>query len=398
MRFSVLLLLAAAAPATAAEWTLDSVLLAAKPSAERLAAETLLTSVARELAMSRGFLLESVALTAEGGPRRSPGGDGSDFAVGFELPLAGDRAEREDALSLFVEAAEVLPAAAELEAALALRLAYIDAWEASEGRELAQRQTADVESWLQVVETRVSAGAEAPYEISLVEAEVGLARLALAEAREQEQIAWSELQARAEVGAKPARLVEPLPATRRIPDAEGTGAGSDRVAADSILARAIALRSALAQALVKLDAARGASRWALLATAAQEGEEDVARLGVGYRLPLAGQNAARATSQAAALAEERRGTEIARARLDGRLRGAEARAAALAGNVALATLEIEGALAALEARVTAGRDRPSAVLPLRRQLVGALRNDLSSRAALARAVFQIRTLKAEVSR
>lgn len=391
---------AMAAPATAADLTLETVVAVGKPSAERLATESFLTAAARELSLSRGILLEGVAVSAEAGPRRSPDGDGSDFAVGLELPLAGDRAEREAAIELFADAERVLPVAAELEAGLALRLAYVDAWEATEGLVLAERQAASAEGWLQVVEARVAAGAEAPYETSLVVAEVGLARLALAEARVREQVSWSELEARAAVGATPRRLAEPLSAD------SGREAAVERkevegVLTVSTLTRASELRSSLKQALIRLDDARGASRWSLQATAAQEGEEDVARLGLGYRLPFARQNAARVTARDAAIAEERRGAELERARLEGRLRGAEARAASFAsGLTATSTFsprEIEEALAALEARVTTGRDRPSAVLPLRRQLLGALLTELAARAAEARAVLLLQTLKAEIS-
>lgn len=397
MRLPVLIFLLAAgpaAPAAAADLTLESVVAAAKPSAERLAAESFLTAAARELSLSRGILREGVAMSAEAGPRRSPEGDDSDFAVGLELPLAGDRAERDAALDLFAEAERVLPAAAELEAGLALRLAYVDAWEATEGLELTGRQAAFAESWLEIVQARVAAGAEAPYESALVVAEVALAHFARAEARERVQIAWSELQARAAVRPEPTRLGAPLgaPPGRNAEAVES--AGARRLPAFT-LTRASELRSALTQALVSLDAARGASRWSLLATAAQEGEEDVARLGLGYRLPLAGQNAARATARDAALAEEKRGAELERVNLEGRLRSAEVRGAALAERATVSPQVIDEALAALEARVTAGRDRPSAVLPLRRQLVGALLTELAARAAQARAVFQIQTLKAE---
>jgi len=400
MRHFVLVCLVAAAPAAASDLTLESVVAVAKPSAEKLAVESFLTAVARDLSLSRGIVLDGVAVSAEAGPRRSPESDGSDFAIGLELPLAGDRGERAAALDLFAQAERVLPAAAELEGGLALRLAYVDAWEAAEGLVLARRQEASAADWLRVVEARVAAGAEAPYETALVVAEVGLARLALAEASVQEQIAWSELEARAAVGAIPRRLAAPLPATPGL-DAAGAGDAGEQALPGSTLTRANDLRSSLRQALILLDDARGASRWSFLATAAQEGEEDVARLGLGYRLPVAGQNAARVTARDAALAEERRGGELELLRLEGRLRGAEARAAALApglpANAMLSPQEIEEALVALEARVTTGRDRPSAVLPLRRQLVGALLTELAARAARARAVFQIQTLQAEIS-
>ena len=220
-------------------------------------------------------------------------------------------------------------------------------------------------------------------------AEAGLARVALAEAREREQVTWSELAARAEVGSDPVQLAAPAAAPA------GSAAGASTDVDRSTLARAIQARATLASALLNLDAARGRSRWSLVATAAQEGEEDVARLGVGYRLPLSGQKEARTSALEAAIAEQLRSAELERARLEGRLRGARARAAGLASGARSSPGEIEGALAALETRVTVGRDRLSTVLPLRRRLVGALLTELGARAAYLRAELEILTLSTE---
>jgi hypothetical protein len=383
-----MMLLAVAAPAAAAEWTLDSVVAAAKPSAERLAAERFLSAAARELSLSRGFALEAASLSVEAGPRRAPDRDGSDIAVGLELPLAGDRSQRELANELYRQAERLLPAAADLEARLALELAYVDAWEATRGLALARRQAEGAERWLAVVQARVEAGAEAPYETALVASELALARLSLAGARERGQLAWSELLARASLPERPVALADPALATSA--DRETPGAGP------KALAEAARIRSQLSRALLDLELARSESRWSLLAAVAQEGEEDVARLGVGVRLPVAGQIAARSTARDAARSEEERAADVERQRLSGRLQGALESAAELERSPAPAAEEVEGALAALEARVTAGRERPSSVLPLRRQLLDALITGLAARAARARALFQIEALQTEI--
>ena len=422
MILSALLVLAVLAPtappAQTAQtaWSLDTVLLRARPSPERLATETLLAAAARELTLSRGVLLEGPTLTVETGSRRSSEGNDSDFALGVDLPLAGDRAAKRAALDTFAAAKRLLLTAADLEAGLALRLAYVDAWEAAEALTLARRQAAAAESWLNAVEARVAAGAEAPYEASLVVAEAGLARLALAEARGRVQVTWSELLGRAEIGAQPTSLAEPRVSEPLEPSEpsepleplepsglSGLSEASEpsQVAARigdlerSTLARAIAARSALARALLTLDAARAASRWSLVASAAREGVEEVTRLGAGYRVPFSGQSGARSAALSAAVAEQGFLAGLERTRLEGRLRGARERGAGLAGGALFSAIEMERALAALEARVAAGRDRPSTVLPLRRQLVGALLTELTARAAYLRAAFEIQTLTTE---
>lgn len=385
----ILVGLTAAAPAATPALDLAGALRAARPSPERLAAESALAAAERDLSLSHGLLLEGPALRIEAGPRRTPSGDGSDLALDVDLPLAADRTERRAAGEAYRRAREDMLDAADLEARLGLQLVYLDAWETGEALALAERDLAAAESWLTATEARIAAGADAPYEATLVAAEVGVARLNLAAARERRQVTWSELFVRADVGETPVVLREPV---------GGNMEAGPRGVESSTLARALDSRAALERALVTLEAARAESRWALGATFAREGEEDVARLGLGYRIPLAGQVAARSAARVAALAESSRSAEIGRARLGGRLAGALDRLGGLRTAKPLFPPDIDRALAALDARLAAGKDRPSQVLPLRRQLVGALRTALAARAASLRAAFEIEALTTETSR
>ena len=383
---SPLIVLALSVPMAPPVLDLDQVLRVARPAAPRLAAEAHLAAARRELSLSRGRLLDAPTWTLETGPRSASSGDDFDLALGLEVPLAADQAERQAALAAYDAARPDLVAAAELGSRLTLQLAYVEAWEAAERVVLAEREVETVLAWLASVEARVAAGAEAPYETSLIAAELQNSRLALAAARERRQVAWAELRALADVGEPPVGLLEP--AEPRLPDpAPDVGT--------SLFARAIASDVALDRALAALAAARAGSRWSVAASVAREGEEEVARVGLGYRPPLFGQVEARAAALAADLAASRRSAELELARLEARLAGARERAAGFVPGILLAPAEVENALAALDARVRAGKDRPSQVLPLRRQLVGALATALSARGARLRAGFEIAALTLE---
>jgi hypothetical protein len=382
---SLAVLAIAAAPEPPAR-DLETVLRDAGPSPERLAAERELAAARRELSLSSGVVLEGPVVAVEAGPRRSPEGDSTDLALELDLPLAADGAARRRALEALRAAEPALRGAADVEGRLALRLAYLEAWEAGEARRSSQQAVEAASGWLEAVEARVAAGADAAYESALVASELGSARLALAEARAREETAWSALGARAAVGERASRLQAPAP-----PRSVAVDARLER----SLVARAVAARAELETALVALAASRSASRWSLRGGAAREGDEDVARLGLGYRLPLPGQRDARTAERDAAVAETARRAEIERATLEGRLVAARARLAELERGATVSPAEVRRALAALDARVEAGKDRPSAILPLRRQLLDALSTELAIRGARLRAAFEIQALTRE---
>lgn len=374
--------------ATAPELDLNQVLAAARPSAQRLAVEAELAAAARELAASRGRRLDPPSLSLETGPRFSPTGDDFDLVLGIEAPVAADPAQHKAAVEALAAARHELLAAAELETQLALELAYIDAWEATVAVGLAEREVAAVASWHEATVARVAAGAEAPYETTLVAAELQAGHLALGAARERRRVTWAELHALADVAAEPRALAEP---------GEPALTDSEKSVEASLFARALRADAALERSLVALAAARAGSRWSVLGSLGREGEEEVARVGLGLRLPVAGQAQARQAALAAELAAAGRTTELELARLTARWVGARERRAAVVPSLLLAPAEVERALAALDARVSAGKDRPSQVLPLRRQLVGALATALSARAARLRAGFEVVALSQEVS-
>ncbi|MDX1998240.1 MAG: hypothetical protein SF066_11020 [Thermoanaerobaculia bacterium] len=383
-----LTVLALVAPATTSALDLNQVLAAARSSETRLAAEAELAAAARELSLSRGRLLDAPTLTVETGPRFSPSGDDFDLALGLEAPLAADQAEHRAAVEALAAARHDLLAAADLSARLDLELAYVDAWEAAEAVGLAEREVETVSAWLAVVAARVAAGAEAAYETTLVASELQASRLALVGARERHRVTWAELGALAAIPAEPQGLVEPQ---------EPFFADSERGVETSLFARAIRADAALERSLATLAVARAGSRWSVLGSLGREGEEEAARVGLGLRLPLSGQVQARQAALAAEVAAAGRSAELDLARLEARWAGARERLAGVGPTTLLPSAEVERALAALDARVSAGKDRPSQVLPLRRQLVSALATALTARAARLRASFEIAALTLEAS-
>jgi hypothetical protein len=149
--------------------------------------------------------------------------------------------------------------------------------------------------------------------------------------------------------------------------------------------------------MLQVESARESSRWSVAGTIGREGEEDIARLGIGYRLPFSGEQAANAEAREALINERYRLAKLEIDKLAARLAAARERSVALDGERLLGRAEVEEALAALDARLALGRDRPSQILPLRRQLVVALATAINARAERLRASFEVETLTMESS-
>ena len=132
---------------------------------------------------------------------------------------------------------------------------------------------------------------------------------------------------------------------------------------------------------MSLEHARGQSRWSLRSELAREGDEEVGRIGFGYRFPRSGERSAAAASIEARLAAIARAAEIDRSALASRF--AAARAIVEGAGTDPATESVSKSRVALQALVSEGKARPSEVLPLRRQLLAAEAAEVERRAALA---------------
>ena len=336
----------------------------ARSAPEQWRAEALLAERQSQLHESRGFLREGPTVSFLAGPRRIPGSQGTtDKGCEVELPLFLSARVRADLEGSLGKADPLLRDAANREAALRLRTAYLDAWLAERLLALRETDLVIVESWFQAAQARFEAGADPAFQVSLVEGERLKLQQDLDEARTQLALAWGSLAALSEVPNSPIPLADPsaIPA----------------IATDNLvqqmqqgpLRKALLAQTELEERSLRLKESMALSRWSLRGSYAQEGEEKVTRIGVAVRLPRPGEGAA-----------IRRSSEAQIRALQGEFRQAlaelDARAVAMASRLekdapVTAAPDFTQAIAAVGLRLREGRERPSEALPIRRQLLEA---------------------------
>jgi hypothetical protein len=344
------------------------------PTEAQLETEELLAAAAQAAVGGSSLLGDGITTGVTTGPRHREGaGTSSDLAFSAELPLRSDRSERAALGDALGGLAEALRLADSDVASAELARAFVDAWLAQELVMLREQDLTLVESWLGTARRRVEAGADPPFEATLVAGEHDRALVELMAARRQVESSWGELVARAELPPRPRPLsLAGLP-------------GADAFAAVPVadpsprLVGGLAARRALGVQLARVDAGAARSRWALAGEAAREGDERLARVGVAYRFPLRGESSA--IGAAVQVAQIRADRDAARRRAAIQASLAAASAAKGSPPATLDDAELERAQAALTARLEEGKERASEVLPLRRQLVEARVAALAARAA-----------------
>lgn len=367
--------------------TYDQLLQRAKPSPAQLELDTLLAEHRRDLSGTAGFLREGPTVGASAGPRRTDAGRSSDQGVEVDLPLFLDRSARRAFSGALGSAEPLLRAAVGVDARLALRRAYLDAWLEQQAHALQEEDVATVRGWLKAAQARLEAGADPAYQVSLVEGELMRAQLALAETQAREAAAWGALRLLADLPATPAPLSTPDSA--ELPAPEGLEA---RFRAGT-LARALPGRLELEQRALAHRAAADQSRWSLRGGFAKEGDEArIAKLGLAYRFRRPGEAQAAARSLEAARAQVRRTLEQAEGELEARFRTALVQQEASRAIPAMG--DPKGALDAITLRLEAGRERPSEALPIRRQLLEVRQADLRRRHAQALLAAELEALTA----
>jgi len=332
------------------------------PGVARLKAD--LAERRRQLAATGGLLREGPLLGVEAGPRRvDEGATQGDLALEAEVPLRLRGGVCAEAAARVDEAGPVLVAAALAEADGRLVSAYADAWLAASRVEALSGQLSLLEEWREVARRRVEAGADAPFQLSLVEGDLLRARADLDRARREAAEAWGALRALAGLPASPGPLASP-------PTPAWPEPGEARARFEKGLAlAAIEARFTLDRAFAALEAADRGERWGLRASVAKEGADGVARAGLSYRFPLPGERSAGDEASRTREAGLRRDTDSGRSLLETRFEGTLERVRAF-GPAADAKV-FEDALAAVGLRVAEGKDRPSDAVLVRRQLVDA---------------------------
>jgi hypothetical protein len=343
------------------------------------------TEVAAFIAESRRAAAGSGGLAAEGasvavttGPRRTESdASTSDFAIELDVPLLTNRKARVE-LAREVEAltGHLLTGAGAL-AAAELAVTYVDAWLAQEAVAVREEDLAVTDELLALSRHRLEAGADPPYESVLVAGERDRALVDLVTARREAKLTWGELAARADVGSE----------QQALPLARPAGAWGPAEPFSRPVLAAIDARRRLEIALARARSGAAESRWALASAVAAEGDERLAHIGVAYRLAQGGERAAIASELAAAEARAERtaGAEATAARA----RIAAARESVNAAGPEVSPEDLERARRALAARVVEGKERPSAVLPLRRQLLESRLAALAAEALRARAIAEL---------
>jgi hypothetical protein len=363
---------------SALDWA--TVLTARRPSAEELAAQGLLAEAGRAAAGGASRVAEAPSLAVAGGPRRDGGGEArADLAVELELPLLAGRGARADLAVALERLAGPLATGARAGADADLAAAFVDVWLAQASLEVRAADLAAAEEWLAATRRRVEAGADPPYEPTLVAGERDRALLELLAVRRELELAWGDLAARADLAPAP----QPVTLTG-FPDPPAGLDSHDAAAA------AIAAREELALALARARAGSARSRWAVAAEVGSEGEERLAHVGLSYRFALPGERGAVASELRAAEDEARRAAQGERAALRARLAAARSALAATAGTAG--ETELQRAQDALTVRLAEGKERASAILPLRRQLLEARLAHLAARAAVAKATAELHFL------
>ncbi len=349
----------------------------ASPPPESLRAMAELAARERELRATGGFAREGPSFAVEAGPRRTAESTtAGDLAVQLDLPVTIAPGPRREVVQRLSVAGSVLAAAARAEARLRLRLAYLEAWLA-EGRDRLLAEEADLgEKWVAIARRRVESGADAPFELALVEADRLSLERDLDQARQARAKAWGDLRSRAALPEEPVPLAGPAAWDR---SGFLTAEEARRRFQAGALLQGVDERLALELAFVELRSSLALQRWSLRGTLAREGDERVGRVGVAYRFPLTGESEAISRERARAAEALRREAEIERAGLVARLQAAVVRLAGLGPAVFLGSLgSARTALEAVALRLEEGKEPPSQAIALRRQLL------LGERVALER--------------
>jgi hypothetical protein len=352
----------AAVPTTRAALTYEEIVGKVLSDPRRLERTAELARLESEVASTGRFNSDGPTLEAELGPRRIESGATKLEAVArVEVPLLSSRSTRADADELLRSSRSDVLAADAIESRLRLRTAYLDAWLAQERLAVLDAQSTATAQIVASVRERVEEGAEASYEVALVEGELLRLGSAADEARALLADAWGRLRAAADLPADPEALASPGLPILTVPDD-----ARDRFEA-GVLWRTVSRRFTLQSAFVDLDQARRGSRWSVAGTLGKEGDEAFAIVGAAYRFPSKDETQARRREREATVSALDRGSQAESARLDTLFRATLDRVRRFGPIVKPDTLD--DALYAIGLRMELGKERPSLALPVRRQIL-----------------------------
>lgn len=351
------------APLTPAPLTFDQLLTNVAPDPLTLRLEADLAARQRQLAATGGLLREGATVAVEAGRRTGPNGASTDKTAEVDLPLMLAAGDRQRAGASLDRLQGPLLALAKAESRHRLRQAYLDAW--LEMRQVAQRQSqmALMGTWLKVAQARVDSGADPAYQADLVRGDLLKLETELSEAQRRWIEAWGRLRSLADLPLEPQPLASP--GTAKLPALEN----ATRAFEQSLYRRVQTDRATADLTAFELEQSLKRSRWSLRGSYASEGDERIAKLGVGFRLPRPGELSAQNRERATGRRALERESQNAASQLESRFQAALARARSFPGTVELPSFG--SALAAVDVRLKEGKERPSEALLIRRQLLEA---------------------------
>lgn len=342
--------------------TLEQALAHPRPglAAARLAAD--FAELESQLGQTRGLLREGPSLTTQSGWRRQPqDGDGTDFGLEIELPLASkaSRSGRTAVAESLAASRSMLDQRARLTDRQMIVEAYLATWAAQQRLALRRADELQLRGFADRLNQQIAVGAVAAFQAGLVDAEFRAALGLAAEAEAEVKRAWSILLGLSELP------VAPIPDLERPSFTAQSAAGAALLATESLLAE-----QRLADARSRWTESLALSRSGVAASLAREGDEDVVLLGWRWRIPFSGEDQAIQSRTTSELALREAVTRQQLAEAEARRLGSRALLAALPEQ-AVDPNQLDAVWRAAELRVREGKDSPAEAMNIRRALISA---------------------------
>jgi hypothetical protein len=369
--------------------TLDDVLARSKTPLSRLNVDAALAEGRRQAKDASSLMRESPTVSVSAGPRTAPGASSStDQTIEIDTSLMLNRAPAKKLASSLESSAPTLYSAADLENRLAIHQAFLDAWLAERTEAIRAEDNAQVKAWLDLAKARSDSGLDPRFQLELVKGEFLKSCLDWEDAKRGRVHAWNALKALSDIPEKPRPLEYAL-------DEMGIAIDSELQTRyqNGALRRASIARQNLEASQANLSAALSNSRWGLSSSYSKEGEERITKIGIAYRFPRAGEASAIRAEQRARIEAGKRVAELELAELD--LRFAAALQTIESNQDLPESPDTAAALEALTLRLVEGKDRPSDVIPIRRQFLEIRLAELQRAHSLYRAHAELLTLTSE---
>jgi hypothetical protein len=372
--------------------TLDQVLAKSKVSIAKLNLDATLADGRRQAKDASGFMRESPTVSVIAGPRTNTNAPtATDQTIEIDAPLMLKREPARSLLSFLDSAVPVLHSAADLENRLTIHQTFLDAWLAERTEAIRAEDHFLVQTWLEIARIRSESGADPAFQLDLVRGELLKSRLDWEEAKRIRIRNWNILRVLSELPERPQPLdYSPSRETTDINDLKTPELAN--LYQNGVLRRASTARQNLEMSQINLQAAVADSRWSVSGSYAKENDDRITKIGLAYKFPRSGESSAIKAEQRVRIETSKRNAEVALADLD--LRFATAMQTVESNKSYPEPLDTTASLEALTLRLREGKDRPSDVIPIRRQFMEIRIAELQRLHSLSLARAELLTLTA----